>query len=31
VSAIRERLVQRYSEVFRLGAEGQEFGVVVEC
>jgi len=30
VSATRERHVQRYSEVFRLGAEGQGFVVVVE-
>ena len=29
VSAIHERLVQRYSEVFGLGAEGQSFVVVV--
>ena len=30
VSAIRERPVQRYSEVFGLGAEGQGFVVVVD-
>jgi len=30
VSAIRERPVQRYSEVFGFGAEGQEFVVEVD-
>jgi len=30
VSAVRERPVQRYSEVFRLGAEGQVFVVVFD-
>jgi len=30
VSAVRERPVQRYSEVFGLGAEGQGFVVVVD-
>ena len=30
VSAIRERPVQRYSEVFGLGAEGQDFIVAVD-
>ena len=30
MSAIRERPVQRYSEVFGLGAEGQGFVVVVD-
>jgi len=30
VSAIRERPVQRYSEVFGVGAEGQGFVVVFD-
>ena len=30
VSAVRERPVQRYSEVFGLGAEGQGFVVEVD-
>jgi len=30
VSAVRERLVQRYSEVLGLGAEGQGFVVEVD-
>jgi len=30
VPATREQPVQRYSEVFRLGAKGYEFVVVVE-
>jgi len=30
VSAIHERPVQRYSEVFGLGAEGQDFVVEVD-
>jgi len=30
VSAVRKRPVQRYSEVFGLGAEGQDFVVEVE-
>jgi len=30
VSAVRERPVQRYSEVFGLGAEGQGFVVKVD-
>jgi len=30
VSAVRERPVQRYSEVFRLGTEGQGFVVEVD-
>ena len=30
VTAIRERPVQRYSDLFDLGAEGQDFGVEVD-